>query len=149
MNPRSGLTLAYVLVVGCGAGAQPALDAARPMDAAVESEAPSDNDAAIDAGPSRPHAWSMGYYAGWEKDRLPVDAIDWGGLSELAIAFYLPHDDGSLDETLSSDATSGPALARALVAAAHAHGLKILASIGGADSGPSFEAATGAPTETT
>ncbi len=79
-------------------------------------------------------AWSLGYYASWQPDQLPVSEIEWSGLTHIAMAFYTP---GSM-----SLMGGGPQLATDLVAAAKVHGVKTIASIGGADSGPEFQAAT-------
>lgn len=92
------------------------------------------------AGGSAPSgAWSIGYYASWQADQYPVSEIEWGGLTDIAMSFYMPASDGSL--SLLGD---NPDVAAALVAAAHAHGVKAIASIGGADSGPAFQQATAA-----
>jgi chitinase len=78
----------------------------------------------------------MGYYATWQVAQLPVAEIDWSGLTQIALAFYTPKgkslvlSDGTL--TLPDD----------LVRAAHAHGVKAIASIGGADSQSDLRAAT-------
>jgi chitinase len=90
--------------------------------------------------------WSMGYYYGPESRIYPVSAVDWAALTHVAAAFYLPAADGSIDETLGLDAIAGPALAHDLVSAAHAHGVKAIASIGGAQSGVAFQAATASGT---
>src|SRR6266849_4083118 len=88
--------------------------------------------------------WSMGYYAGYLHAAYPVDAIDWSGLTHLAVAFYLPQTDGSLDESISVVPTASPQLAHALVRSAHAHGVQAIASIGGSGSGPAMKTATAA-----
>jgi len=115
------------VLAGCGGAwlAAPVLgDAAAPGDAAPA-----------------PARWSLGYYATWAATQYPVDDIDWSGLTELAIAFYTPQPDGTL-ELLGGD----DALTAALVAAAHAHGVAAIASIGGADSGMPFSQATAGAT---
>ncbi len=81
--------------------------------------------------------WSMGYYASWQSADLPVAEIEWSGLTHLAVAFYAPRRDGPLALT-----GGGPALAGDLVSAAHEHGVRAVASIGGADSAADFRAAT-------
>jgi chitinase len=81
--------------------------------------------------------WSMGYYASWAPNDYPISEIDWSGLTHIAMAFYLPNQGGTL--TLAG---GNPQLATDLVAAAHAHGVKAIASIGGADSESGFQAAT-------
>jgi len=93
-----------------------------------------------DGGPTG--MWVLGYYSGFGAS-LPVGEIDWTGLSHLAIAFYLPDAQGNIDESISRG-SAGPALARSLVAAAHAAGKKVLASFGGAGSQPMWQGATSA-----
>jgi chitinase len=85
--------------------------------------------------------WSMGYYASWQPDQYPVSAIEWSGLTHIAIAFYTPDSSGKL-----SLMGGNPQLAQSIVTAAHQHGVKAIASLGGADSAASFQAATASGT---
>jgi chitinase len=109
-----------------------ASDAAAPV-ATGESGAP---DGATASG-----AWIMGYYAVWDEPTnggfYPLSAVDWSALTHVATAFYLPDGNGGLSSG-SFDAET----AAEVIAAAHAHGKKALASIGGSGSGPSFEGST-------
>jgi len=89
-------------------------------------------------------AWSMGYYASWAPEQYPISEIEWSGLTHIAMAFYLPKQDGSM-----SLAGGDAKLATDLVAAAHAHGVKAIASIGGADSQTGFKQATASATVAT
>lgn len=93
-------------------------------------------DASATAGASSPRGavrrWITGYYAGYERDLYPVAEIDWGSLTDLAVAFILPQPNGSLDMSLYADESEGLALADALVDAAHRHDRFVIASIGGA-----------------
>lgn len=101
-------------------------------------------EAAAEAGgnPTPGVRWSVGYYAGYESADYPVTAIDWDGLTDVAVAFYLVSNRGALDPTLFQGSRGeGDALARDVTAAAHSHGKRALASIGGADSGPALRAA--------
>lgn len=94
--------------------------------------------------------WVMGYYAGYEKNLYPVSAIYWPGLTHVAVAFYLPQANGSLDKTLFlGDATQGQALAKEIVDAAHANGKKAIISIGGTNSQTAFQGATSAANRAT
>ena len=86
-------------------------------------------------------AWSMGYYASWDPAQYPIAEIEWSGLTHIAMAFYLPNQDGSM--TLAG---GNPQLASNLIAAAHANGVKAIASIGGADSQSGFQKATASGT---
>jgi chitinase len=89
-------------------------------------------------------AWSMGYYASWEPAQYPISEIEWSGLTHIAMAFYLPKQDGSM--TLAGGDAN---LVADLIAGAHAHGVKAIASIGGADSQTSFKQATASATVAT
>jgi chitinase len=89
-------------------------------------------------------AWSMGYYASWDPTQYPIAEIEWSGLTHIAMAFYLPNADGSM--TLAG---GNPQLATDLITAAHAHGVKAIASIGGADSQTGFKQTTASGTVAT
>lgn len=123
-------------------------DVATDVPAEATPDAPPDATDATDAtdGPTPLGTWVMGYYYGPDQSIYPVSAIEWPALTHVAAAFYRPQTDGGLDETLGLDATAGPALATSLVTAAHANGVKAIASIGGASSQAAFEQATAAGT---
>jgi GH18 family chitinase len=97
---------------------------------------------ADDAGASAARAWIMGYYASWDElangGVYALSSIDWDALTHIAAAFYIPDGNGGWTSD-SFDATT----AAALISAAHAHGKKALASIGGSDSGAGFEGSSG------
>jgi chitinase len=80
----------------------------------------------------------MGYYASWHAPanggNYGVSAVDWDGLTHVAAAFYVPDGKGGWASGFFDAGT-----ATSLIAAAHMHGKKVLASIGGASSGPAFE----------
>lgn len=78
----------------------------------------------------------MGYYASWERQQYPIAEIEWSGLTHIAMAFYLPKAGGALTLAAGDDK-----LATDLIKAAHANGVKAVASIGGADSQPGFKLA--------
>jgi chitinase len=86
----------------------------------------------------------MGYYASWQTDQYPISAIEWSGMTHIAMAFYTPEASGAL--TLMG---SNPQFALDLVSAAHQHGVKAIASLGGADSAAAFRLATASGTITT
>jgi len=98
---------------------------------------------AIDSGAAS-KLWSMGYYASWAPDQYPIPEIEWSGLTHIAMAFYLPQSNGSLN-LAGGDNT----LATKLITAAHANGVKAVASIGGADSQASFQQVTASGTVAT
>ncbi len=79
--------------------------------------------------------WVMGYYPSW--GNYPISAIDWDALTHVATAFYLPDGKGGW-----APGTFDSSTATMLIAAAHDHGKKVIASIGGTDSGAMFEAST-------
>jgi chitinase len=113
-------------------------------DASVNLDAAPDvaGDSATDSGAGS-GLWSMGYYAGYDSTSYPVSAIEWAGMTHIAVAFYSPTATGAFDESLSQgSAAQGTTLGHAIVTAAHARGVKAVASLGGADSRAQFLAAT-------
>jgi chitinase len=88
--------------------------------------------------------WSMGYYASWAPEQYPISEIEWSGLTHIAMAFYLPQANGSLN-LAGGDAK----LAADLIAAAHENGVKAIASIGGSDTQTGFQKATASGTVAT
>jgi chitinase len=141
--------------VGGDSGTGPGSDAASTGDDAGRGDAAasSEGGAAIDSGTTATDAgkteggtsisgaWVMGYYPSWDDPvnggKYPVTAIDWDGLTHVATAFYLPDGKGGWASG-TFDATT----ASQVIVAAHAHGKKAMASIGGAGSGPVFEGST-------
>jgi chitinase len=114
-------------------------DSGPGVDGSPGSEAGSkDSGAKTDGGGGPTGAWVMGYYPSWDAPAnggsYAVTSIDWDGLTHVAAAFYVPDGHGGWMSGYF-DATS----AGQLIAAAHAHGKKAIASIGGAGSGPTFE----------
>jgi chitinase len=93
------------------------------------------------AGGTPSGAWSMGYYASWQANQYPVSEIEWSGMTHIAVSFYMPDASGGL-----SLLGGNPNVMAEIVTQAHAHGVKAIASIGGADSGPSFQQATSSGT---
>jgi chitinase len=120
-----------LLVVACGSGGATGGDGGGGVDGAVDGAVGNDGGGGPDGSVASGN-WVMGYYAGYESQIYPVDAIDWANLTHVAVAFYLPHPDATIDEQLFLDPTSGPALGHAIVDAAHKNGRKAIASVGGA-----------------
>ncbi len=119
-----------------------------PPDGADVGESAPDGDSVSESGgpdgapaSGAPGSWVMGYYAVWDEPDnggfYPLSAIDWGALTHIATAFYLPDGSGGL-----ASGSFDAATAAQIIAAAHAHGKKAIASIGGSGSGPSFEGCT-------
>jgi chitinase len=121
-----------------GFDATDALGESSTPDASGPGESGAPDGAAAEDSPGR---WVMGYYAVWDEPAnggfYPLSAIDWDALTHIATAFYLPDGNGGLASG-SFDAGT----AAQIIAAAHAHGKKAIASIGGAGSGPTFEGST-------
>ena len=127
---------------GSLAGGDGSTDSGGRTGGATETSGGSgDAGASVDAGSldggTASGAWSMGYYASWDPDQYPISEIEWSGLTHVAMALYLPNSDGSM--TLAGGNSQ---LATDLIAAAHLHGVKAIASIGGADSQSGFQKAT-------
>ena len=124
---------------GAGDAGGPGADASMGHGDGGSSPEASPESGATDAGnPTSSGAWVMGYYSSWDDPAnggfYPVSAIDWDGLTHVAAAFYVPDGKGGWAAGYF-DAAS----AMELISAAHAHGKKAIASIGGAGSGPAFE----------
>ena len=85
--------------------------------------------------PERPKAASLptaprpavvlGYSASWTDGSYPPAAYDYGSLTHIARSFLKPHDDGHISD-------SGGFWNEDLERGAHAHGVKLLAALGGA-----------------
>ena len=85
--------------------------------------------------------WVLGYYVGYAIDQYPIQSIDWSGLTHIAFAPMVVNDDLSLDLSFSDSNDTGTADAKALAKAAHAHGVKALLMLGGADAGENIASA--------
>jgi chitinase len=98
----------------------------------------SDAGGKTDAGPGGTGLWVMGYYGSWHSPshggNYALTAIDWDGLTHVAAAFYVPDGAGGWTPGFFDTPT-----AASLIAASHTHGKKVLASIGGSNSGAAFE----------
>ena len=105
----SAATLSCITGAGQKTGA-PAATASRPS-------------AALPTTAAKP-AVILGYSASWADAAYPPAAYDYSGLTHIARSFLAPHADGSV--TSASDFWSDE-----LEKGAHAHGVKLLASIGG------------------
>jgi chitinase len=140
---RIHLAFCCALLAGCGTSADDVApvdgSSAHPDAAAMDAASnPRDSATPPDLAATATHLWSMGYYASWQPTQLPVSEIEWSGLTHAAMSFYEPQSDGTLT-LLGGD----PKLASDFITAAHANGVIAIASIGGADSGPAFQTATG------
>jgi chitinase len=73
----------------------------------------------------------VGFYPAWKRNELPVSDIQWDKLSRIVYAFAIPNTDGTLN-------TEDLRETNELVDAAHAHGVEVYFSIGGADGSTGF-----------
>jgi chitinase len=89
-------------------------------------------------------SWVMGYYVGYLADRMPIEAIDWSSLTHVAAGIITPNADGSLN--FSGLDSANRAL---LIKSAHQNKRKILAMIGGENTGPNWMAASSSATRAT
>jgi chitinase len=88
----------------------------------------------------RSSKWVMGYYVGYLANVQPVSAIDWRGITHIAVGIILPNADGSLD--LNNSGILPNAAGRAeLIRVARAKGRKSIAMIGGEGTGPNWVSA--------
>jgi chitinase len=75
----------------------------------------------------------VGFYPSWKQDEMPVKDIPWERLTRIVYAFATPNTDGTIN--------TGALLSTGqLVDSAHAHGVEIYFSIGGADASVNFPA---------
>jgi chitinase len=112
------LSTLVLSLTGCIAG-----PTTQPTPPALAAKVPSAH-AELPKTAAKP-AVILGYSASWADGSYPPRAYDYGSLTHIARSFLAPHADGRL--TWSNDFWSPE-----LEANAHAHGVKLLASIGGA-----------------
>ena len=77
----------------------------------------------------------VGYYASWNSNLLPYSKIEYSNLTHIIVAFGTPNSDGSITYDGGIPFTH-------LVETAHSNGVKVLISIGRANSDSNFTAAT-------
>ena len=133
-------------IIGLGLGLAACGDPGdRPLDAPVVSSPDGDlvgHDAAPrDATLPPASRWVLGYYVGYQIDALPIAAIDWSSLTDIAFAPMVVTADLSLDLTFDDSHGAGVADAQALATAAHAHGVHALLLLGGANAGANIATA--------
>jgi chitinase len=73
----------------------------------------------------------VGFYTSWREDVLPVDSIKWNYLTRVIYAFATPNSDGTIS-------TGELQHMHKLADSAHAHGVEVFVSIGGADGSENF-----------
>lgn len=77
-------------------------------------------------------AWVSGYIVGYQRNLMPLDAIDFSAVTHLMVGRVTPNIDGTLNTHFDIDNVAGPAWARQASAAAHAGGAKAILMVGGA-----------------
>jgi chitinase len=97
----------------------------------------------IISAPSK-SSWVMGYYVGYLADQMPIEAIDWTSLTHVAGGIITPNPDGSLNFS-GLDATKRALL----IQKAHQNKRKVLAMIGGENTGPDWMTASSGATRAT
>ncbi len=112
-----------MLVLSVGACIAPAAPPG-PSSLAHDPKPTSSARAPLPATAAKP-AVILGYSAAWTDGNYPPRAYDYGSLTHIARSFLAPHADGRI--TWSNDFWNPE-----LEEQAHAHGVKLLASIGGA-----------------
>lgn len=131
------LLVGALVLAACGGG-----DDARTAgpEGATTDGSPSSTDV-VTAPPVDGNRWILGYYPMYQRDLMPFDEIDWSGLTHLVVGRVVPRTDGTLDTTYDVDPTTGPQLARDLVAEATAHDVPAILMVGGAGAHDGFAAA--------
>lgn len=85
--------------------------------------------------------WVMGYYVGYAINAYPINQIDWSGLTHIVFSPMVVKSDLTLDLSFDDQNGTGQQDAMALAQAAHAHGVKALLMLGGANAGANIATA--------
>jgi chitinase len=83
--------------------------------------------------------WNSAYYAGWMQKDIPAQQIDFTAMTHVIHFSVVPRIDGSLDSDVNAVTLAN---STDVVARAHATGVKVLISVGGANSASGFRGAT-------
>lgn len=110
-----------------------------PTPAVVPHSPPSPGSPPAPPAPTAPAIWITAYYASWTTGTLPPSNVDFTAMTHVVHFSVVPRADGTLDA--AANGVIDAAAAAALIAPAHAAGTKVLLALGGAGSGPAFEAA--------
>ncbi|MCP3097449.1 glycosyl hydrolase family 18 protein [Myxococcus sp. K15C18031901] len=78
-----------------------------------------------------PASWVSGYYVGYQRALLPVESVDFSGLTHLMVGRVRPRYDGTVHSDFDVTIYEGPIMARDLAKRAHDAGRKALLMIGG------------------
>jgi chitinase len=95
-----------------------------PVEGSASAEAPPPKGAPKEPPSAERSGLLVAYWATWTADVMPVSSIPWNKITHVAHSFVLPSSLGGL-RSVSTYVDAN------LVSAAHAHGVKVLASVGG------------------
>lgn len=88
----------------------------------------------------------IAYFASWTSGTVPTSEIPWDLLTHIAIFAGIPTAAGGLDDSFNQGSSAaGRAWAKDVADAAHANGVKVILSLGGAGTEDAFFAATDTP----
>jgi chitinase len=104
---------------------------ARAAAAALLIAAALSNATFADGAAPRPAHWVAAYYSTWNEQYMPPGEIEFAGLTEVMQAFVLPKPDGTVEGITAAQS-------KQLIDLAHSAGCKVVVSMGGENSGPSF-----------
>ena len=108
-------------------------DTTPPSDGGGATDAAPAADSGSDSATTSAKGKLVGYYANWTRSTMPPKSVPWKNVTHIAHAFILPGATGGL-RNISTYVDAE------LISEAHAHGVKVVASVGGA--GAVFDANT-------
>lgn len=79
----------------------------------------------------QPASFVLGYYVGYQRGLLPVDEVDWSGMTHISVGRFKPRPDGTVSSDLDITDYEGPPLAKALAERARQHGVIPMMMLGG------------------
>ena len=91
-----------------------------------------------------PALWVSGYYVGYQRALLPVEAVDFSGMTHIIAGRFKPRPDGTVNPDMDVTEYEGRELARRLAERAHQSGRKAMMLLGGFGEHDNFVAATSA-----
>jgi len=89
---------------------------------------------------TQPAVWTMGYYAAYERDLMPVGSIPWTDLTHIAFGPVVPRADGTIDRSMFLG-PGAPAFAKQVTTAAKNNNVQPILMVGGAGAHRGFAAA--------
>ncbi|MBZ4420578.1 glycosyl hydrolase family 18 protein [Myxococcus sp. RHSTA-1-4] len=89
-----------------------------------------------------PASWVAGYYVGYQRGLLPMDSVDFSGMTHLIVGRFKPGPFGTVSADLDVTEYEGPIIAKELATRAHQAGRKALMMLGGYGEHDNFVPAT-------